>query len=141
MKIEDFKQLVSEFSDQYAGVKAPSETQLAAMEATLGFKFPESLRWLLTVHGYANATGVDSLEGSIGTTLACRETIGLPEHWLILNEWGDAGVVMLDSDSGRCCWCGSHDVERIARGKEPLTSRSIGSTALRNGRNRGWKTL
>lgn len=119
MRLEEFKQLVAEHPGQYEGVHPHSESELVAMEAKLGFAFPDSLRWLLTTHGYARATGVDSLNDSVDTTLRCREAIGLPNHWLILNEWGDAGVVMLDSVSNHCCWCGSYDIVRVARSEDP----------------------
>ena len=119
VRFEDFKQLVADHLDYYTGVHAESETELAAMEAKLGFAFPDSLRWLVSTYGYARATGVDSLIGSVETTLRCREVIKLPHHWLILNEWGDAGVVMLNTVSKRCCWCGGYDIERVVAGEEP----------------------
>lgn len=122
MQLDEFKQLVADHQPQYLGVRPHSESELTKMEGKLGFAFPESVRWLLKSHGYGEATGIGSLDESVQTTLACRNTIGLPQRWLILNDWGDAGVVMLDSATSRVCWCASHDVERIAHDGVPLTT-------------------
>lgn len=120
MRLEDFKQFVTAHIDHYSGVHPHSDGELTAMEAKLGGKFPAQLAWLLRTHGYTQATGVDNLVEAVRATLLCRESINLPRHLVVLNDWGDAGVVLLDLVSGRCCWCGTYDVERIASGQEPV---------------------
>ncbi|MEO0477489.1 MAG: SMI1/KNR4 family protein [Planctomycetota bacterium] len=120
MELNKFKEFVLTHIDQYRGVNAHSEDELSGFESTLGFELPDSLRWLLKKHGYGNATGVANLSEAVATTLALRGSRGLSEKLLILNDWGDAGVVILDMDSGECCWCAVHEVEKISKGQREL---------------------
>ena len=59
----------------------------------------------------------------IETTLRCRTNMGLPARFLVLDDRGDAGVVLLDTGVGSDCeewpvyWMGTHNVYRLAEGE------------------------
>ncbi len=118
MTLEEFQSHVAAHGELYRGVRPHSLEEFAAFEAMLGHSIPASVRWLLETHGYTDATGIDSLSESVETTLRCRKNINLPIDWLVLNDWNDAGVVLLNLKSERVCWCGAHNVNRIASGDD-----------------------
>lgn len=118
MTLEEFQLHVAAHGELYRGVGPHSLEEFAAFEAMLGHAIPASVRWLLGTHGYADATGIDSLSASVKTTLRCRKNINLPIDWLVLNDWNDAGVVLLNLRSERICWCATHNVNRIAVGDD-----------------------
>jgi hypothetical protein len=129
VNLADFKMLVASNDRRYRGVRPHSEQEFAAMEARIGYRFPESIRWLLSTHGYGDATGIDNLDESVAATLRCRQTIGLPANWLILNDWQDAGVVLLDLDSSRICWCDSNALPRSGTHQLPAAADWYGDFA------------
>lgn len=77
------------------------------------------MRWLLGSHGYSDGCGVANLDEAVAQTLACRRVMSLPAHWLILNDRGDAGAVLLDMASGSVCWYDEHDIQTVVAG-EPV---------------------
>jgi len=72
---------------------------------------------LLGTRGYSECCGVDNLTEAVAQTIACRDSIGLPSNWLLLNDWGDGGIVLLDLPTGRICWCGAHNAGNLIDGK------------------------
>lgn len=119
MTLDEFQSHVAAHAEFYRGVNPHSPEEFAMFEAILGHPIPESVRWLLGTHGYADATGIDNLSESVETTLLCRENLDLPSDWLVLNDWNDAGVVLLNLKSERVCWSGTHNVARVASGNHP----------------------
>ncbi|WP_231882951.1 hypothetical protein, partial [Oleiphilus sp. HI0132] len=59
---------------------------------------PTSMKWLLNNYGYSTACGVENLEESVIQTVECRDSINLPNNVLIINDWGDGGVVFCIAD-------------------------------------------
>jgi len=116
MTFEEFQSHVAAYLDHYRGVRPHSQEELAAFEATLGHAIPLSIRWLLGKHGYAEATGIDSLSESVETTLRFRKNFNLPTEWLVLNDWNDAGIVLINLNSERVVWCATHHVDQITSG-------------------------
>lgn len=93
MDYQAFESFVNENIDFFQGVHPESNEDLARYEAILGFQIPQSIKWLLTKHGYSMACGIEDLEGSVKTTIECRKTISLPPDIFIINDWNDGGVV------------------------------------------------
>jgi hypothetical protein len=67
-------------------------------------------------YGYSSACGVCNLDESIETTIRCRRSFALPSPYVVLDDRGDAGVVVLDTGSptGRVIWLGAHEVPKLA---------------------------
>ena len=118
MTLDEFQIHVAAHFEVYRGEHPHSPEEFAAFEATLGSPVPMSIRWLLGTHGYSDATGIDNLSESVENTLRLRNSLGLPNEWLLLNDWGDAGVVLLNLNSERICWCGIHNASRLATGDD-----------------------
>jgi hypothetical protein len=114
LTLAEFQSFVASHPAQFDGVHPHSASDFDEYERRLGHPLPESLRWLLGTHGYSECCGVDNLAEAVERTLACRESIGLPQNWLLLNDWGDAGIVLIDVPTGRVCWCGAHNAGNLA---------------------------
>lgn len=97
MDFDAFQKFVANNIDWFRGRHPETPESIAQYEAKLGRSFPRSIKWLLTTHGYWHATGIPGLEGSVELTLKCRESIALPDRYIILDDRGDAGVVVLDT--------------------------------------------
>ena len=117
MTLAEFQVLVASHLDRFAGIHPHPAADFEEFEQVLGHPLPESLRWLLGTHGYSESCGVDNLTESVKQTITCRGSIGLPGNWLLLNDWGDGGIVLLDLPTGRICWCGAHNAGNLADGK------------------------
>jgi len=96
MKLTEFKTIVAEHPDAYAGVAPETDATIGDAEAQLGCRLPAPMIWLLCHHGYSEACGVSSLQDCVADTLRCRNSISLPNGFIILNDLGDAGVVLMD---------------------------------------------
>ena len=118
MTLDEFQSHVAAHSQVYRGGHPHSAEEFEAFEEILGSSVPMSIRWLLGTHGYSDATGIDNLSESIENTIRCRKSLGLPNEWLLLNDWNDAGVVLLNLNTERICWCGTHNVNRLATGDD-----------------------
>jgi hypothetical protein len=106
MELDQFKLLVGNNPGYYLGSAPESIAAVKAAEEKLGCQLPRSMIWLLCEHGYSDACGVSSLDDCVTDTLRCRAAISLPFGMVILNDWGDAGVVLLDArtldSAGEC---------------------------------------
>ena len=109
----------------FRGVHPEPASALNSAERALEIRLPSSLRWLLGSSGYSAVCGIDSLDEMVAATLRCRSALGLPGRYVILNDWGDAGVVVLDAvhgadpDGWPVYWVGAHNLHRLAN-DEPL---------------------
>lgn len=113
----EFQSLVASHPAQFAGVRPHSVADFDEFERRLGHPLPESLRWLLGTHGYSECSGIDNLAAAVEQTIACRGSIALPHNWLLLNDWSDSGIVLLDLATKRVCWCGAHNADNLANGE------------------------
>ena len=121
MELSTFQSFVRANAAWFRGVKPESHASLERAESQLGFPLPVSLKWLLSEYGYSGACGVSSLDDAIVVTLRCRTAISFPKDGMILNDWGDAGVVCLDSRSGFVIWTHAHELQRhFGTGHTPL---------------------
>lgn len=116
MSLNEFQQFIKNHEQRFVGVHPETAESLEQFELLLGFTLPATLKWLLGTFGYTSECGVDNLEESVRQTLACRDSISLPSNWLLLNDWGDAGIVLLNLESGRICYCGSFEIDNVIAG-------------------------
>ena len=117
MTLAEFKTFVASHQVKFDGAQPIAAHEFDEYERRLGHPLPQSLRWLLGTQGYSNCSGVDNLDEAVERTLTCRTSILLPRNWLLLNDWGEAGMVLLDLPTGRVCWCGSHNAGNLASGQ------------------------
>ncbi|WP_197479654.1 SMI1/KNR4 family protein, partial [Oleiphilus sp. HI0132] len=96
--MEEIKEIVKHNVEWLKGVHPETEEDLVSYESKLGFKLPTSMKWLLNNYGYSTACGVENLEESVIQTVECRDSINLPNNVLIINDWGDGGVVFCIAD-------------------------------------------
>ncbi|NLY00899.1 MAG: SMI1/KNR4 family protein [Rhodopirellula sp.] len=127
MDLTEFQSLVEGNSEWFRGVHPETPESIAAAEGVIGFPLPRSMRWLLQNWGYSSVCGIEALDQAVATTVRCRQSMCLPLFYLILMDWGDAGVVYLesdmavDSDDWPVRWVGVHNMYRLAAG-EPMDS-------------------
>jgi len=115
MNLYEFKIFVAENKKWFEGVNPETEEELSNYEQQLGFLLPESLKWLLSSHGYSSSCGIDNLEESIQKTLELRESIKLPNNILVINDWGDAGIVF--SIENEIIWASTADIYNLIEGQ------------------------
>lgn len=121
MDLPAFRSFVEQRSELFEGVHRESEESLAAAELRLGFPLPSALRWLLQEWGYSECCGIDALDEAVEVTLACREQIGLPHRYFVINDWGDGGVVYLDFETGRVrAWADGAELHDLATAPMPV---------------------
>ena len=119
MEFLAFQSFVRENADWFRGVHPESPVSLERAESQLGCTLPISLKWLLTEWGYSGACGISSLTDAVTATLRCRSALRLPQPYVILNDWGDAGVVYLDTRTGTVAWTDAHGLHRVVEGFTP----------------------
>lgn len=120
MDLPAFQSFVEKHSELFEGVHPESAKSLDTAESRLGFPLPETLRWLLHEWGYSGCCGIDTLEGAVEVTLECRDQIGLPRRYFVLNDWGDGGVVYLDIETGRVrAWVDASELHMLATESMP----------------------
>lgn len=121
MNFHEFEAFVQKNADLLHGVYPESAGDLAEYEASIGFRLPRSMKWLLSTHGYSMACGVENLGNSIKITEECRKSMRLPENVLIINDWNDGGVVFAISNEDpdaeyEIVWGDPADLYRLAEG-------------------------
>ena len=97
MTLTSFKAFVASNISFYAGISRETDASIKHAEAALALTLPQSMTWLLIEHGYSFACGVDALDDTVKTTVRCRSKYSLPDGLAILNDWNDAGIVLLDT--------------------------------------------
>jgi len=67
---------------------------------------PEDVKWYLLECGYGAVNAIPNIRSSMTDTLRFRDAIGLNPRYVVLNDMGDAGAVLLDtrSESGAVLW-------------------------------------
>jgi hypothetical protein len=81
----------------FRGHLPESDASLDSAEAQLGVSLPPDIRWVLRDFGYWHATGISSLDETIGNTIAAREHLKLPHRYIVLYDHQDGGVILLDT--------------------------------------------
>jgi hypothetical protein len=125
MTLAQFQALVAQNEEWFAGVHPETYDSLLSAEQQLGCSLPVSLKWLLSERGYSSACGIGSLQDGVETTLRVRQALSLPVQYIILNDWGDSGVVYLDSAEADgngefpVYWSAVHNFTRLADGEPP----------------------
>ena len=122
MNLNEFKEFVALNKKWFDGVHPVTENELSNYEEMLGFMIPDSLKWLLSTFGYSDACGIDSIDESVQQTLGCRNSMNLPNNVLILNDWGDAGIVFCIADNAQdgeydIIWSDTSELYKLAEGE------------------------
>jgi len=116
MTFDEFHRFVAANFDWFHGRSPETESSFQYVEQTLGVALPTSLKWLLMTHGYWHGTGVSNLDDTVKDTLDARQVLGLPKTFVILENFQDGGVVLIDTNeltpSGEppLYWIGSEDI-------------------------------
>jgi len=124
MDFDAFRAFVTANADHFRGVHPETPGSLMAVEHRLGVRLPGSLKWLLQTWGYSTPCGIGSLAEAVETTERARQVLKLPERYIVLNDWNDAGVVFLDSggaldsESWPVYWSSAHNLGRVAAGEK-----------------------
>ncbi|MGO4154621.1 SMI1/KNR4 family protein [Cupriavidus sp. YAF13] len=93
------RELIEQHPDLLMGQKKETEAELRAVETALGVRLPEDVRWLLLACGYGPVLAISNIRESTTDTLRFRAAVGIDPRYVVLNDMGDAGVVLLDTSS------------------------------------------
>jgi len=110
MNIEELKIFAHKNAGWFSSEIKESEEDINSFEKELGFEFSMELKWLLTYFGYSGACGIESLRSAVQKTLQLRDSINLQKDVFILNDWNDAGIVLMIAGKTEVIWCGTEDV-------------------------------
>jgi len=114
------RELVDSNLYYFIGTITETEKALQQVELALNIVLPEDLKWLLVHRGYGKCTITPNIQESVEITTLFRKDVGLPSHFLVLEDLHDAGVVLLNtrSDSGAVTWLETHCIEELQERKE-----------------------
>lgn len=88
------------------------------LERVLEVELPQDIVPFVTVFGSGDSGAVPNINAVITDTIRYREAIGLPSHYVVLDDRNDAGTVFLNTESrqGEVAWVDSHAVFSFAQG-------------------------
>jgi hypothetical protein len=109
------QEIVTAAPELFAGAVREEVALLRKVEADLAIILPEDAHWFLTSCGSGRSNAVPSIEDAARDTLRFRTAVGLPRRYVVLDDRGDAGVVILDtgSSAGPVFWVGTHLTENF----------------------------
>lgn len=93
----EFKTFVAENAEWFRGHFLETEETLQEAEVLLGVRLSTDLTWLLTEWGYGDAVGIGNLRESVSWTLRVRTSWQMPVQYVLLHDWQDAGIVLMDT--------------------------------------------
>lgn len=96
------------------GVHPETAQSFKVAESQLGSKLPDSMKWLLSTHGYSQACGIPSLDESVAETLVLWRGNFVPRGWMMLENRGDGGVVLMNLKTEQVIVMEFHEVEDFA---------------------------
>ena len=94
-----FKTFVAENAEWFRGPFPETDETFQEAEALLGVSLSTDFMWLLKEWGYGSAVGIDNLSESVQWTLRVRESWRMPRQYVLLHDWQDAGIVLMDTDA------------------------------------------
>ena len=98
MTTKEFEAFVETHVAWFRGRRRESAVSIGAAEVALGVSLPESMKWVLVEHGYWHGTSVSNLGETVDRTLQLRVAVGLDQRYVVLEDWGDAGLVVIDTE-------------------------------------------
>jgi hypothetical protein len=116
MTFNEFQDFVTANIDWFRGRLPETDASLQEAEERLGVQLPQSIKWLLKQHGYWHGTAVPSLGDAVETTLRWRSHGSLPRQFVALDDFQDAGAILLDtgeitsSGESPLYWVGMEDI-------------------------------
>lgn len=114
--MRSLQELASEHPDIFREAARESEETLENLEASLGVRLPDDVRWFWRHCGSGLSGAAPSAETSISDTARYREAVGLPGKYIVLEDRNDAGSVFLDTASGAVAWVDPHAISAFADG-------------------------
>jgi len=110
--MQSIRDLAEKHPGLLSGNKRETEEGLRSVETALDVRLPPDVRWLLSKCGYGAVHAVPNILESIDDTLRFRAGAGLDPRYVVLDDKGDAGVVLLDTsnESGPVVWADWHSV-------------------------------
>jgi hypothetical protein len=97
MEFSEFQKFVESHVEWFRGRLPETIESICEFETSLEAKLPESLKWLLITYGYWHGTAVSNLADSVRDTLDARQKCSLPKHFIVLEDWQDGGVLLIDT--------------------------------------------
>lgn len=116
MTFDQFRDFIAANIDWFRGRLSETDSSLERVEEILGVTLPVSLKWLLKLHGYWHGTGVSNLADTVKDTLAARSHLGLPNNYVVLENFDDGGLILIDTgdsasnDDAPVYWIGMEDL-------------------------------
>jgi hypothetical protein len=112
---QTLQEIVASAPQLFAGAVREEGALLRRVEADLAITFPEDVHWFLTSCGSGRSNAAPSIEDAANDTLRFRSAVDLPRQYIVLDDRGDAGVVILDTSSsaGPVFWVGMHLIENF----------------------------
>ncbi|WP_161988137.1 SMI1/KNR4 family protein [Variovorax guangxiensis] len=100
------RDLADQHPELFRGDRKETVDRLRAVEKALDVRLPPDVRWLLLECGYGAVHAVSNIQQSIDDTFRFRASAGLDPRYVVLDDKGDAGVVLLDTsdESGPVVW-------------------------------------
>lgn len=116
--MHSIRDLAEKYPELLRGERKESEDGLNFVERALDVRLPTDVRWLLLECGYGGVGAVANIQESIADTLRFRAAVDLNSKYVVLEDKGDAGVILLDTstDSGSVVWTDSHSVGLLHAG-------------------------
>lgn len=109
-------ELVKEHHEVFVGAVRSTPGMVRGVEESLNVELPSDVIWFLTSCGAASTDAVSNERAVVANTLRYRNAVGLPNHFVVLDDRNDAGTVFLDTGSGAVAWVDAHAVSAFARG-------------------------
>jgi hypothetical protein len=109
-------ELVKEHPEVFVGAVRSTPEIVSEVERSLNVELPSDMVWFLTSCGAASTGAVSNEHAVVANTVRYRKAVGLPNHFVVLDERNDAGTVFLDAESGAVAWVDAHAVSAFARG-------------------------
>ena len=97
MTTAEFQEFVRQRADRFRGSAPESAESLGKVEQELGVSLPRSLKWLLSEYGYSQSAGVSNVDDSVHLSRHVRELYGVPDRYVILEDWDDGGLLVVDT--------------------------------------------
>jgi hypothetical protein len=113
------QQLISASARLFSGAARTDEAVLRQLETSLGVLVQLDVRLFWLSYGSGLSGAAPSARSSITDTLRFRSAAFLPNQYVVLDDRGDAGAVLLDTvtPDGAVLWVDSHAIGKVASGE------------------------
>lgn len=120
--VAEFENFIKERRGKLRTWTLYSDEEISRVEQRLGVIIPDDLKVALRELGFGHYTKVDGLEtpgGIVEWTERYRSLFKLPPEYIVLNEMGDVGMILIHLPTGITYWIGLYDYDALMA-NEPL---------------------